>query len=65
MIRVRYANGEWREYPNVLAATMEATQAIVASRGYIVPVSAVEVLERDVEHKLNIRLTLVEFTREV
>lgn len=67
MIRVTYSTGEVVEYSGPVAAAMEATQAIVASQGYIVPVKAIEVwpkfgiLGEDLEKVLKVKLGLVEF----
>lgn len=67
MIRITYSTGEVAEYSNAKAAAMEATQAIVASQGLIVPVKVVEVwpafgiLGEDLEKTLQVKLGLVSF----
>ena len=65
MIRLTYSSGETIEYAGTVAAAMDATQAIIASQGLIVPIDAVEVLEQGVEIQLKVKLGLVELTREV
>lgn len=68
MIRVTYSTGEVVEYAGPVAASMEATQAIVASQGRIVPVKAIEVwpnfglLGETVEKVLKVKLGLVDFS---
>jgi hypothetical protein len=67
MIRITYSTGEIAEYSNAKTAAMEATQAIVASQGLIVPIRAVEVwpgfglLGETLEKVLKVKLGLVEF----
>jgi len=67
MIRITYSTGEVTEYSNVKTAAMEATQAIIASQGLIVPIKAVEIwphfgaLGENLEKNLKVNLGLVSF----